>query len=78
MIESSGKDNPASNFSAYEEYLNLKIVFLEKFNNKDLFLEEGDYSYSFQIEIPNNLPSSLIIFYNLKYIFLIYLFNNLI
>jgi hypothetical protein len=46
------------NANAYEDYLNYEILLLSKQNNKEIYLEKGDYSYPLQINLPANLPTS--------------------
>jgi len=41
-----------------ETYINFSVVFLAKQYDNDLYLECGDYSYPFQIQLPPNLPPS--------------------
>lgn len=54
----SGKTRNTRKYTAIEEYLQTKIIFLIKQSNYDLYLEVGDYSYPFEILLPPDLPAS--------------------
>jgi len=41
-----------------QTHVNLSIIFLQKQDDKDLYLEFGEYTYSFQIQLPLNIPPS--------------------
>lgn len=41
-----------------EKYIDVMLFFLKKEPNNDLYIEPGDYSYPFEIKLPDNLPTS--------------------
>jgi hypothetical protein len=41
-----------------ETYMNFSIIFISKPLDNDLYLEFGEYTYPFQIVLPQNLPPS--------------------
>lgn len=56
--EATNKLPVTVNYKASETYFSINIVFLAKVDNEDLYLEQGDYSYPFDIKLPSNLPTS--------------------
>lgn len=52
------KEYRGRRYSADENYLNFKSVLFTSQSNIDLFLEPGDYIYSFSLNLPANLPTS--------------------
>lgn len=44
-------------YENFETYVNKKVVFAAKDENKDLIIQ-GDLTYPFEITLPNDLPTS--------------------
>ena len=45
-------------YSAHDKCFRFSMPFISKQGSQDLFLEPGDYSFPFQIQLPSNLPTS--------------------
>ena len=45
-------------YTNYEEYFKMKLTFVYREGSHDLYLEPGDLSYPFQVNLPSNLPTS--------------------
>jgi hypothetical protein len=45
-------------YNNHETYMNFSIIFISKPLDNDLYLECGEYTYPFQIVLPQNLPPS--------------------
>lgn len=45
-------------YSAHDKCFRFSIPFISKQGSQDLFLEPGEYSYPFQIQLASNLPTS--------------------
>ncbi len=58
----SGKSSRTVHYSSHEQYMNHQIMFLMKKEKEDLYLEAGDHTYPFQIQLPPNLPTSVNIY----------------
>ena len=58
--ESSGSDKSqrTRHYTNYEEHFNMKLMLVYPEGSHDLYLEPGDLSYPFQVNLPSNLPTS--------------------
>ena len=68
VVWSERKNKHTHSYSSNESYLNFDCVFVTKESKSDLYLEPGDYSYPFDVVIPDNAPTSFEhVFGNVRY-----------
>ena len=55
---SSGKSSHTVSYTAEEEYIHYNMIILAKQGNNDCYIEVGQQSFPFQIQLPQILPTS--------------------
>ena len=54
----TGNDRHVTHYLNNEDYLRKNINFYENLSATDYYQEVGEYSYPFEFDMPNGLPSS--------------------